>query len=54
MAKATIAEIRKAILKELPKDGGMSSNRSCCGDTRCALIEFELVGYMAVLPCRLL
>lgn len=44
MAKATIAEIRKAIFKELLKNGDMSSNRSSGdGDIRRALIEAGMV-----------
>ena len=54
MAKATIAEIRKAIFKELLKNGDMSSNRSSGdGDIRRALIEADLVECMVTLPGQL-
>ena len=53
MAKATIAEIRKAIFKELLKNGDMSSNRpSGDGDIRRALIEADLVDGMVTLPAN--
>ena len=54
MAKATIAEVRKAIFKELLKNGDMSSNRSGGdGDIRRALIEADLVDCMVTLPGQL-
>lgn len=54
MAKATIAEIRKAIFKELLKYGDMSLNRpSGDGDIRGALIEADLVDGMVTLPGQL-